>query len=92
MTPAPVAPVPASPVPSVATILNISPSLTHVLIGLLELGDRSAALFEIDGATQRIQLGERIGSSGWTLVSISNQEAIIRRNGEVRSIYVGQQF
>ncbi len=75
-----------------ATAPNITSAATRVLIGVLELGDRSAALFEIDGAPQRIQIGESIGGSGWTLVSIKNQEAIVRRNGEVRSIYVGQKF
>lgn len=76
-----------------ADIPNIAPpSAPHVLVGVLELGDRSAALFEINGTTQRIYVGESIGSSGWTLVSVKNQEAIVRRNGEVRSIYVGQRF
>lgn len=64
----------------------------HLLVGVLELGDRSAALFEINGQTQRVYVGETIGTSGWTLVSVANQEAIVRRNGDVRSIYVGQQF
>jgi Tfp pilus assembly protein PilP len=61
-------------------------------VGLLELGNRSAALFEINGITQRINIGETIGTSGWTLVSVANQEAVVRRNGEVRSVYVGQKF
>lgn len=64
----------------------------HTLVGLLYLGDRSAALFDISGVTQRIQVGEPIGASGWTLVSVTKDEAIIRRNGEVRSIYAGQKF
>lgn len=64
----------------------------HVLVGILELGQRSAALFEINGVAQRVHLGEQIGNSGWTLVSVANQEAVIRRNGEVRSVYIGQQF
>jgi Tfp pilus assembly protein PilP len=64
----------------------------HALVGILELGDRSAALFEINGVSQRVYVGERIGSSGWSLVSVSNEEAVIRRNGEVRSIYIGQRF
>mgnify|MGYP006266601819 CR=1 FL=1 len=67
-------------------------AVNHTLMGILELGDRSAALFEIDGIAQRVSLGGRIGESGWTLVSVSNEEAIIRRNGEVRSIYIGQEF
>ena len=63
---------------------------THTLEGLLELGDKSAALFKIDGVTRRIDVGESIGSSGWTLVEVSKGEAVVRRNGEVRSIYTGQ--
>jgi hypothetical protein len=85
-TPRPAASPSPSPVP------NIAAAADHTLIGILELGDRSAALFEVNGTPQRISIGEQIGSSGWTLVSISNQEAIVRRNGEVRSIYVGQKF
>ncbi|HEY9653178.1 MAG TPA: hypothetical protein V6C95_21145 [Coleofasciculaceae cyanobacterium] len=80
---------PASPSVSSSPAL---PAATHTLVGLLELGDRSAALFEINGITQRINVGEGIGGSGWALVSVANQEAVIRRNGEVRSIYVGQKF
>ncbi|MBE9139326.1 hypothetical protein IQ254_19345 [Nodosilinea sp. LEGE 07088] len=64
----------------------------HTLVGILELGDRSAALFEINGVSQRVYIGERIGSSGWSLVSVSNEEAVVRRNGEVRSIFIGQKF
>ena len=67
-------------------------TVKHTLVGLLELGDRSAALFEVNGTTQRINVGEAIGASGWTLVSVANQEAVVRRNGEVRSVYVGQKF
>lgn len=88
-TPAP--PV-ASPTPVAAIVPNVDLSETHALIGLLELGDRSAALLEVNGVPQRIQVGETIGASGWKIVSISNQTALIQRNSEVRSIYVGQKF
>jgi hypothetical protein len=70
----------------------VTPGVRHVLVGVLELGNRSAALFEINGVPQRVYIGERIGNSGWSLVSVSNEEAVIRRNGDVRSIYIGQQF
>lgn len=95
--PAPRSAVPAQPVapqpsPVAALAPNVDLSETHALIGLLELGDRSAALLEVNGVPQRIQVGERIGASGWKIMSISNQTAIIQRNSEVRSIYVGQQF
>ena len=83
---------PASPQPSIAAVPNIGSETSRTLIGVLELGERSAALFEVNGTAKRIEVGDQIGSSGWTLVSIRNQEAIVRRNGEVRSIYVGQKF
>ncbi|MFN6485787.1 MULTISPECIES: hypothetical protein [unclassified Nostoc] len=70
----------------------IAEAPTNTLEGLLELGNKSAALFKIDGVTRRINMGESIGSSGWTLVDVSNGEAVIRRNGEVRSIYAGQKL
>ncbi|MCL6751197.1 hypothetical protein KBT16_09530 [Nostoc sp. CCCryo 231-06] len=73
-----------------AVAIAVAPSNT--LEGLLELGNKSAALFKIDGVTRRINMGESIGSSGWTLVDVSNGEAVIRRNGEVRSIYAGQKL
>jgi hypothetical protein len=72
------------------TAIAVAPSNT--LEGLLELGNKSAALFKIDGVTRRINMGESIGSSGWTLVEVSNGEAVVRRNGEVRSIYAGQKL
>ncbi len=97
--PAPVAPAPQTqpaPAPTAAApeetvIPNILPS-PHVLVGLLQLGDRSAAIFEFDDGARRVRTGEAIGSSGWSLVSVSQDEAIIRRNGEVRSIYIGQRI
>lgn len=67
-------------------------AVTHTLVGVLELGDRSAALFEINGVPQRVYIGERIGSSGWSLASVSDDEIEVRRNGEVRSMYIGQRF
>ena len=87
------------PKPSVAPTLlapqvAVAPTnpISHTLEGLLELGDKSAALFKINGVTRRIEIGEGIGTSGWMLVEVANGEAVIRRNGEVRSIYAGQNF
>lgn len=75
--------------PSVAVL---PPAPVYSLVGLLELGDRSAALVSIDGSTRRVSVGEAIGSSGWTLVEVANQQAKVRRNGEVKTLYVGQTF
>jgi hypothetical protein len=75
-----------------APAVSSAPTSTHTLVGILELGDRSAALFEVDGVARRIYVGESIGSSGWTLGEIKNQEAVIRKGGDVRSVFVGQKF
>jgi hypothetical protein len=80
-------------VPVAALTVNTStPAPSHTLEGLLELGNKSVALFQINGASRRISIGETIGTSGWTLVEVNNGEAIVRRNGEVRSIYAGQKL
>ena len=75
-----------------APAASSAPTSAHTLVGILELGDRSAALFEVDGVARRIYVGESIGASGWTLAEIKNQEAVIRKGGDVRSVFVGQKF
>lgn len=95
--PAPMAPkkeTPAVALPPAPQPLPAPPAapLTHTLMGILEAGDNSVALFSINGSTQRIRLGEAIGDSGWLLVSVNDKQAVMRRNGDVRAIYVGQKF
>lgn len=92
--PAPVAAPKESPAPVQQKEQKVAsvPTSSHVLEGLLELGEQSAALFKVNGVTRRVQKGESIGASGWKLVEVANGEAIIRRNGEVRSIFAGQKF
>jgi hypothetical protein len=79
-------------VPSAPVTQSPTSATKHTLVGVLEQGDRSAAMFSVGGVTRYIFVGEAIGDSGWTLVSVANQEAVIRRNGEVRSVYAGQSF
>ncbi len=68
------------------------PGVARTLVGVVEMGDQSAVLVEINGVAQRFKLGESIGSSGWTLVEVSKNQALVRRNGEVRSVFIGQSF
>ena len=75
-----------------ATLTDVTPDSELALIGVLNLGERSAALFEIDGSSQRAYVGDRIGLSNWTLVSVDGNNVAIRRNDEVRSVYIGQRF
>ncbi|MDM9381648.1 hypothetical protein QUB80_13145 [Chlorogloeopsis sp. ULAP01] len=83
---------PTATAPEAASVISSPAGSSHTLEGLLELGNKSAALFKVSGITRRVEIGESIGSSGWTLVDVANGEAIIRRNGEVRSIFAGQSF
>ena len=92
-----VAPLPTSPGASssgaVKAPIPLSvPGVARTLVGVIEMGDQSAILVEINGVAQRFKLGESIGSSGWTLVEVSKNQAIVRRNGEVRSVFTGQSF
>lgn len=88
------APSAAAPTETAAVSSDTNPQSTaiHTLVGILELGDRSAALFEVNGVARRIYVGETIAGSGWSLSEVANQQAVIRRNGEVRTIVVGEKF
>jgi hypothetical protein len=74
-----------------ATISNVKP--VHTLTGILELGeDRSAALVNVRGKTQRVWLGEEINNSGWILESVRDRQVKISNQGQARSITVGETF
>ncbi|MEO1792276.1 MAG: hypothetical protein AAFR25_08650 [Cyanobacteria bacterium J06629_19] len=77
---------------AVGALTDITPDSEQVLVGVLNLGSRSAALFDVDGSSQRAYVGDRIGTSEWSLVSVNGQDVVIRRDGEVRSVYIGQRF
>ena len=77
---------------AVTGLTDTTPYAEQVLVGVLNLGSRSAALFDVDGTSQRAYVGDRIGTSDWTLVSVNGQDVVIRRDGEVRSVYIGQRF
>ncbi|MEE3719208.1 hypothetical protein V2H45_20900 [Tumidithrix elongata RA019] len=72
------------------TVTSTAPSYT--LIGVLDLGDRSSAMFDINGSMQTIGLGKQVGNSGWLLSRISQQEVTLRRGQATKSIFVGQKF
>jgi hypothetical protein len=88
-------PPPSAPssVPVLTPGAKLLPSASgYTLVGLLESGDVGYALFNINGMTQRFERGEPIGSSGWTLAAVRNQTVVISRNGQQRTIEVGQKF
>ena len=71
---------------------NPSPTKNYTLIGIVELGKRSAALFKIDGVTKRIWVGEQLDHKGWILDSVTNQKAKMIRQGTIRYLSVGEKF
>ncbi|MGA1622525.1 MAG: hypothetical protein ACO36E_07325 [Synechocystis sp.] len=90
---APVAPqAVAPPVQTPPAAPMVASATKHDLVGILESGDRSSALFRWNNMTQKIQLGEAIGSSGWQLTSVVGQKAILSRQGKTRYLEVGQSF
>ncbi len=69
-----------------------SPPINSTLIGLIELGEASAALFKIDGITQRIWLGENIENTGWVLESVTKEKATVTNQGQSRVLSIGESF
>jgi hypothetical protein len=91
------APIAAAPVVRSASTpgLAVSPAAPapeRTLKGILGNGDRSAVMFELNGVTKNYEKGEKIGNSGWVLIRVENGNAIVRRNGEVRTLSVGQRI
>lgn len=85
-------PLPAAPEvkPPVAVLIPTNNQVKNTLVGVMDLGDRSSALFDNKGITTRISPGEFI--NGWTLVEVGNQQVILSRNGQTKVLEVGQSF
>jgi hypothetical protein len=63
------------------------------LLKTLQTGARPEAVFQIDGRTQSVRVGQKIGTSNWSLLTVAKGEVILKRKGgEIRSVYVGQKF
>jgi Tfp pilus assembly protein PilP len=63
------------------------------LVKTIQTGARPEAVFQIDGRTQSVRVGQKIGTSNWSLITVAKGEVILKRKGgEIRSIYVGQKF
>jgi hypothetical protein len=89
--PPPTTPTRLSPPTSIAAT-SVKPTIDRSLVGILELGSQSAALFEVNGMTRRVWLGEKIDDTGWVLESVGDREAKVSYQGESRSVGVGEKF
>ncbi|MGB1776630.1 MAG: pilus assembly protein PilZ [Synechococcus sp.] len=76
----------APPPPAIDEVL---PLLTGVVQGP---GGTSSAIFQLNNASISSGIGDAIGSSGWTLSSVSESGAVIQRNGQRRNLSVGGLF
>ncbi|ELR96550.1 hypothetical protein [Gloeocapsa sp. PCC 73106] len=89
-------PPPPSVLPPVATepVLTSRPEnkVNCTLVGLLESEQGAIALFQHDGITERVEIGQKIPGSGWILQDVINNQAILQQNTQVKSISVGQTF
>jgi len=73
-------------------IQSAVPVPSYTLIGVLDLGDRSTAMFDINGSVQSIGVGKGIGNAGWILSRVSQQEITLKRGKEIKTVFVGQKF
>jgi hypothetical protein len=85
--PAPAAPARVAAKATAATVVNQPQRLIN---GIVEWGDKSVVTFSFNGVTQRVSLGENVGSSGWTLVEVKDGRATFRKNGEFRTLADGE--
>ena len=75
--------------PTESTPISPLPMLTGVM---QSPGGRSSAIFQINNASVSAEIGESVGSSGWTLASVGASSAVIRNNGQERTLSVGGVF
>jgi hypothetical protein len=84
----------AAPVarPSVAAPAANLPQRTMTSYGVVPNGN-SFVMFDTSGVTQRVTLGESVGSTGWTLIDVTQSGlATFRRNGEIRNVAQGEKL
>jgi hypothetical protein len=63
------------------------------LVKTLPDGKRPGAVFQIDRQNKTVNLGQKIGTSDWSLLAVAKGEITIKRKGgEIRSIDIGQKF
>ncbi len=93
----PAAPVATAPTATiVTTTAPVAPTAVKAKIALVKTlpsGNRPSAIFEIDRQNKTVNVGQTIGKSNWSLVSVNKSEVTIKRKGgEIRSVDVGQKF
>jgi len=79
--------------PETSPQTNQTEPKSYKLVGVLELEEsESAALLEKAGTTQQVLQGEMLPGSDWKLVNVSNQTATFEKDGNQKSLSIGQTF
>ncbi|WP_295618998.1 hypothetical protein [Chamaesiphon sp. GL140_3_metabinner_50] len=92
----PIVPATQIPVKTAIVAAKATPRILKTPISLVKTlpdGKRPGAIFQIDRQNKTVDLGQKIGTSDWSLLAVSKGEITIKRKGgEIRSIDVGQKF
>ncbi len=82
-------PLPAAPRPAAAPAPAGSGEVPQ-LVGVVAAPGRSGtAIFQVDGTSTSVAVGQGIGTSGWRLKATAGDSALIERGGEVRRLSIG---
>jgi hypothetical protein len=94
------APTPIAP-PTTATGIATAPPSTEIaplkttvsLTKTMQSGDRIGATFQIGKRAETVNVGDKIGKTGWSLLSVAENSIVVVKAGhENKSIAIGQKF
>lgn len=84
---------PAGTVSVAPTKAVATPQLPISLLKTFSATKQPSASFKIADRDLKIAVGQKIGTSSWSLMSVSKGEVLLKKTGgEIRSIRIGQQF
>ena len=85
-------PIQSLPMPPIGLTPSESTPISTLSGVMQSPGGLSSAIFQINNATISTEIGESLGNSGWTLASVGTSSAVIRNNGQERTLSVGGVF
>jgi hypothetical protein len=86
---------PAAPIVATAATpaTPTTPQVPIALVQTLPTNANPGAIFKVNNQSQTVHVGQKIGTSKWSLLTVAKGEVIVKKvGGEIRSIYVGQTF
>lgn len=85
-------PIQSLPMPPIGLTPSESTPISTLSGVMQSPGGLSSAIFQINNASISAEIGESLVSSGWTLASVGTSSAVIRNNGQERTLSVGGMF